>query len=477
MFEGFTPEDFDAYLEEKWASNMFTLPRRRVKEKLETLGKALSEELSTAGLVLLPRLSDEHPSLWNNKKVDTQWLFFSRDEEAQNKLSEIIDTERTLAATVADPTPLYRQVFLGVSLDRANLEVGLRLHYDAWVDRKNLLKLVGSEEGRARFAELRGSLPDHYEIGVAGEEMMAPRDLDDEAFAACAARLEEQGGWLFIGARMPRDQVAVLGADVAETALETFRLLIPVYRFVAWSPDNDAISMDRLVAEREQAIKASQAELDRERAEREAKRREQQALQAELRAEVEDRVLQEQAWRKREIAARRAAAAKSAAEKAEEAWAALQGPPSPPQDAGASEDSPSTVQPDSTSDMKIPPKPRSSGAKADSVGAPKDERSRSRRTDNRPASPARRAAQGSPRSKSGRPKPYRDRRPPRPRETIDADAEVAVGARVEVLRGFLKGRRGVVQDIDEKGQVKIAFGALSSRLARADVAALKPEGG
>jgi len=471
MFEGFTPDDFDAYLPEKWASNMYTLPRRRVKDKLDVLGKALSEELVAADLHLVARHSDEHPSLWNNKKVDTQWLFFSRDEDAQKELSEIIDTERTLAATLADPTPLYRHVFLGVSLNQEVLEIGLRLHYDAWVDRKNLLSLVGSEEGRARFAELRESLPDHYEIGVVGEEMIAPQDLDDDAFAACAARLEDQGGWLFIGARMPRDQVAVLGADVAETAVETFQLLTPVYRFVAWSSENDAISMDRLVAEHEEAIKASQAELDRERAEREAMRKEQEAVQAELRAEVEDRVRQEQAWRKREIAARRAAArtAASAAEKAEAAWAALQ---------SKTEDAQPEAQP---SDMKIPPKPP---AKADSVEPPRDERP--------PSLPrGAGASEGSPRTRprrdqrrerprsrgpEKRSKPYRDRRPPRPRETIDADGKVAVGARVEVLRGFLKGRRGVVQDIDEKGQVKIAFGALSSRLDLGDVAALKAEG-
>jgi len=454
MFEGFTPEDFDAYLPEKWASNMFTLPRRRVKEKLETLGRSLSDELSAAGMALVARLSDEHPSLWNNKKVDTQWLFFSRDEDAQKQLSEIIDTERTLAATLADPTPLYRHVFLGVSLDKDTLEVGLRLHYDAWVDRKNLLALVGSDEGRARFAELRASLPDHYEIGVVGEELFAPQDLDHDAFAGCAARLEEHGGWLFIGARMPRDQVAVLGADVAETALETFRLLIPVYRFVAWSPENDAISMDRLLAEHERAIKATQAELDRERAEREARRREQQVLQAELRAEVEDRVLQEHAWRQREIAARRSAA-KSAAEKAEAAWAALQAkaPEQPAAEARpAPEPEPEPVPVEQKKDDGPPSLAR--GARA-TEGAPRTSRDKRRE---RPA------------------KSYRDHKPPRPREAIDTDAAVAVGARVEVLRGFLKGRRGIVQDIDEKGQVRIAFGALSSRLALGDVAALKPEG-
>jgi hypothetical protein len=441
MFDGFTPEDFDAYLPEKWSSNMFTLPRRRVKDKLEQLGKVLADELDQAGLQLVMHLSDDHPSLWNNKKVDTQWLFFSRDEAAQKKLSEIIDTERTLAATLADPTPLYRHVFLGVSVSQDTLEVGLRLHFDGWVDRKNLLSLLGATEGRDRFAELRASLPDHYEIGVVGDEMVAPQDLDDGALAALAGRFEASGGWLFVGARMPGDQVAVLGPELLETAVETFRLLIPVYGFAAWSPENDAVSMDRLVAERQQVILASQAELDRERTEREARRMEQEARRAELRAEVEERVLQDQAWRQREIAVRRAAARAAAEREAAEAEAAAKSAPETDAKAAAEALFAKPAEP------AKPPEPAA-------------------------ATPAAQPSQR-PRQAAPRDRPPRRRKPREPRAKIDLEAAVEVGSEVEVLRGFLKGRRGVVQGVDEKGEVRIAFGALVSRLPRGDVAALE----
>ncbi len=156
MFDGFSSEDFDAYLPEKWSSNVFTLPRRKVKDKLDFIGRRLFEEFQAYGLALNMHLSDDHPSLWNKKKVDTQWLFFSRDEEARKKLAEIIDTERTLATTLIDPTPLYRHVFLGVSVNRDHVEIGLWLHHEAWVDRKNLTALLKDDDFRARFDEIKG---------------------------------------------------------------------------------------------------------------------------------------------------------------------------------------------------------------------------------------------------------------------------------------------------------------------------------
>jgi hypothetical protein len=48
-------------------------------------------------------------------------------------------------------------------------------------------------------------------------------------------------------------------------------------------------------------------------------------------------------------------------------------------------------------------------------------------------------------------------------------SDIRVGDRVEVGSGFLKGRLGIVQELDDRGGVRIAFGALSSRLDRPDV--------
>ena len=301
----FTAEDFDAYQEEKWNSNMFTLPRRKVKEKLGAMGQILAEELTSKGLSLVMHLSDEFPSLWNKKSVSAQWLFFSRDEAAREELTDLIDTERRLAATLADPTPRFRQVFMGVSVNRNHFEIGLRLHYNAWVDRRNLLNHLETAEGRETFKRLLGELPEHYEMELTDEESVSPPSFDDAGIDTILKSFSREREWLFVGARMPADQVPVLGADVVDTACEIFRTLIPVYRFWAWSPDNDAISLDELVAKRNQAIQASREEYDRERAEREAKHRENEETGLRLREEIEERVRQTQAWRQREIAARR----------------------------------------------------------------------------------------------------------------------------------------------------------------------------
>jgi hypothetical protein len=432
-FAGFGPEDFDAYLPEKWGSNMFTLPRRRVNDKLAVLGERFAAQLEAASLPLQMHLSDDHPSLWNNKKVDTQWVFFSRGEAEREQLSQVIDKERTLAATLADPTPLYRHVFLGIALDQQHLAIGLRLHHDAWVDRRNLAARLESEDGLDRFLELLGALPDHYEVGLVGGELISPSALDRERVGAFAEAFQAERGWLFTGARLPRDQVAVLGAEVVDTAVETLELLIPVYRFVAWSPDNDAVSMDQIVAERQEAIKATQEEYVRERAEREERRRAIEAERRELRAEVEERARHTQRWLERERDARRALArAFAAKEEAAETAATSEQP----------------IQ------VSAPPEaPAAEPARKPSTR----ERPRQRRDDRRP-----------PRhGGAGRPAPA-------PKVSAERMAVLHVGDQVEVLKGFLKGRFGVIQDIEEKGSLKVSFGALSSRLDADDVAGRGP---
>ncbi len=423
-FAGFTAEDFDAYLPEKWSSNMFTLPRRKVKDKLEAIGRQLFAELATCGLQLVPHLSDDHPSLWNNKRVETQWLFFSRDEGAQKKLAEIIDTERTLAANLADPAPLYRHVFLGVAVDCEHLEIGLRMHHDAWVDRKNLLTLLATEDGRCHFLDLLGTLPGHYEVGLVGGEIGPASGFDMDRLEDLTTRFGEGGGFLFVGARLPRDQVPVLGPEVEGVLVETMRLLVPVYHFVAWSPENDVVSMDNLVARREDAIRQAREQFGAQREEREARRAiEQQESQQRL-EDLEERTRLQQEWRARERFARRAAARIAAEAEA--------------QGEGASGPSPPARLAQPVRQAATPP----AAALPPAATAPQ---------------PVRKEPADRPRAE----------RPPR--VAPERAADVRVGDRVEVGSGFLKGRMGIVQEIDDRGGVRIAFGALTSRLDRADV--------
>ena len=443
----FQAEDFDAYLPTKWSSNMYTLERRRVKNKLENIGNILEEEIKNAGLTLIQHLSDEFPSLWNKKQVERQWLFFSRDEAARKELTNIIDREKTLADTLADPTPLYRHVFVGVSVSETHLEIGIRLHFDAWVDRKNLLNLMADTERKARFENELKNLPEHFEIGLDGEPLTTIGIIDSDGLDSLLSRFESEHGWIFIGARLPKDQVLIIGADIVESAGAVFRALLPVYKYVTWSPSNDLISIDEVVAAHNEAIKQSREELDRERRERENRLREREVIGLAMREQIAERIEATQAWRSREIAAKRAAFLKAQSESKEsdarakaEAMAASWGLGAKGKDGN-------------TSDAPAPPKSATAG----------------------PPKPRRQERFNKTTTKSDR--SHREKKPITPAtyqphhgsSETTGSSEIAIGHFVEVTKGFLKGRRGTVHEIDEKGGLKIAFGALTSRLEKNEV--------
>ena len=443
MFDGFSSEDFDAYLPEKWSSNVFTLPRRKVKDKLDFIGRRLLEEFKAYGLALNMHLSDDHPSLWNKKKVDTQWLFFSRDEEAHKKLAEIIDTERTLATTLIDPTPLYRHVFLGVSVNRDHVEIGLWLHHDAWVDRKNLTALFKDDVSRARFDEIRENLPEDFEFGAVGGDSVSLSKISPEQLGEMVLEFEKNRGWLFWGVRLKRDAAVEIGTGIIDRIAEHFRALISVYRFVAWAPSNDAISVDSIVARQKQERITTQVQHDLEREQREERRREEEEERVQLRREVEERARDDQAWRERERAFRRTQAKRSAARIARE----------------------DESDGESTAPVEKETTPAVVEARAKAVDDPGD--SQREKTD----SPTERRAQG---EKPGGDEVKSPRKSgpvstPASKVSEQRKAEIQVGDGVIVQKGFLKGQFGIVQNVEEKGDLKIVLGALTARVSLQDV--------
>ena len=462
--QSFQPEDFDAYLPTKWNSNMYTLERRRVKEKLERLGTVLAEGFDAAGLNLVRHSSDEFPSFWNRKQVDRQWLFFSRDEAARAELTDIIDRERTLADTLADPTPMFRHIFLGVSVSEESLEMGIWMHHDAWVDRRNFLNLCADKGAGSDLIGLLAALPEHFELGIDTGDMGSPKDFDAETLQSLGQAFEEDKAWFFLGARLPKDQVLVLGADIFAEAAEIVRTLIPVYRRIAWSPANDLISIDSILAERSEALKQSREELDRERAEREARIREQHAAGAAMKEEIAERIRETAAWRSREIAAKRAQAMKAAAQAREEDARAKAEAMAAQWGLGGSK-----------SEAKTPQTPTDQASeKASAETTPRrsnaEPRERSREFQGRSAGRDKGSRSDKPRFQM--PSREKEKKVSPSRYVVDVPhsapatlGEFSVGTHIEVTRGFLKGRRGTIQEIDEKGWVKVGFGMVSSRLA------------
>ena len=259
MFPGFTDQDFEAYAPNKWKSNVFNRERLEVKQKLLALGRELAGALVAAdGSPLACEASVEHPALWNHKQVEAQHLFFSRNEGARKELDKIIDRSRPMSTMLDDPTPQRNHVFLAVTIDHASIELSPKLHPDARVDRQNLERKLADQWKREELLELLGGLPEDYRVGVTGGTFHPARTVDAEQLKELLvelARPEAPGKahWWLVARQLPRANATVTGEALIGIARAELSRLLPLYHYVAWSRDNDFVSMREQLKQEKQA--------------------------------------------------------------------------------------------------------------------------------------------------------------------------------------------------------------------------------
>jgi len=264
MFPGFTKGDFDAYEPKKWKSNVFNRERLEVKQKLLSLGRELQGALTGAdGAPLAVDASVEHPALWNHKQVEAQHLFFSRNEDQRKELDKIINREKSIASMIEDPTPLRNHVFLAVTLEQNALTVSVKLHPDAKVDWQNLERKCEDHFEREKLLGLLHSLDEPFSAGIT-PELQPVRSLDDDALEQWVARLSAPQPMalpgtapklLFVGRAVPRDQAIGAGANIVAEVRASLSSLLGIYRFIAWSRDNDFVSMRETLQKERQAAR------------------------------------------------------------------------------------------------------------------------------------------------------------------------------------------------------------------------------
>ena len=251
-FKPFIAEDFDAYLPKKWQSNVFNLERFQVKQKLEALGRFLAPSLHAAdGSPLACEVSAEHPALWNNRTVKDQHLFFSRNQESRQELEGIITRRRTMAALIEDPSPLRNHIFLMVRLDHETLEVGLKLHHDASVDRENLRSKCQEFFVREKMVALIRGLPEGMMLRLGDTEGVPTASLDDETLVKHIEGLEAPEAWLSVTRQLSRDDELVGDDSFAEKIRECLTGVLPLLHFIGWSRDNDHLAMRKTLKKEE----------------------------------------------------------------------------------------------------------------------------------------------------------------------------------------------------------------------------------
>ncbi|MCA9670880.1 MAG: KOW motif-containing protein [Myxococcales bacterium] len=249
-FPGFSGADFDAYQPQKWQSRVFNLERLQVKQKLSQLGRTFAPEmLASDGSLLELELSNESPALWNQHKVECQYLFFSRNAAARAELDGINSRGRSMASLIEDPSPLRQHVFLGVRIDCDQVEIGLKLHSNAAVDRENLVRKLADHNQRERLAARLAELPAGFTIGLTGHDEVSVAGIDGAALTQLAADLGEADSWLSVHTTFSRDDAQLAEAQFAERVAELMRALLPVMHEIAWSRDNDCLSMSETLRE------------------------------------------------------------------------------------------------------------------------------------------------------------------------------------------------------------------------------------
>ncbi len=289
-----TDRDFDAYLPEKATSNAFTRPRLEVKQRALAWARAVTARLAEQGFAASVHATDEHPSLRNKRRVEAQWVFFWRDEAARDELDRLLESARSIADVIDDPSPYTRHAFLALRIDAGAIEVCFAVHPEAKVDIDNLRARLGAgaEHLAEELAKALQALPDQFEVragGESGEAMRLPcGDATPEQIAAVLDRCTNENVPLWIGWRVPR-AAALAHAEIVDDQLEDAVLaLFPVYRLIAWSRDNDRIGVEGEIEDRKAEQAKTHAEvvaLDEKWKAEQAAERERAALAARARAE------------------------------------------------------------------------------------------------------------------------------------------------------------------------------------------------
>lgn len=252
-FQGFTAADFDAYAQGKWSSNVFNIERLQVKQKLEALGRGLAPEMVAGdGAPLDMEVSAEHPTVWNQRSVDKQYLFFCRNKEARAELEGIISRGRSMASLVHDPSPLRNHALLSITVNQAGADLALKLHVDAAVDRDNLLRKSQDFFQREKLLALIAGLPEDFAFGtVADSNDPTPvRQLDDAGLQRTLDIFSEGSDWLVIEQHREAAAAVALTSTFADHAREGLTALLPVLHHIAWRRDNDHVSMRETLRER-----------------------------------------------------------------------------------------------------------------------------------------------------------------------------------------------------------------------------------
>ncbi|MEL6546968.1 MAG: hypothetical protein AAFQ82_20240, partial [Myxococcota bacterium] len=167
-FDGLKRDLFETYSEDKWTSNVHNLARMRGKDAMVQLADAVSATVGARYADLQRGHSDEIPNILNQKKVDSQWVYWTRNADEKKALSVLFEKLK-LDGSMLMSTPTHdKHALVGLRVNADELRVCFRIAASAQIDCRNLAAKLTKENYITPFIELLSELPEGFVlIGVA----------------------------------------------------------------------------------------------------------------------------------------------------------------------------------------------------------------------------------------------------------------------------------------------------------------------
>lgn len=241
-FEGFGPTDFEAYQPKKWSSNAYTLARRKAKDKLLSLGHAVTKRLKDQ---LGPRElhgSDEAPNVANGKKVEAQWAFFVRDGAVRQKLKPLLGGTNLSSGHLFDIALHQQHACLCLRLEESGFAIGFVVMPTAKIDRDNIGAKLGAPEHRKGLLGLFQELPEGARV-VFGEASSEVASISDEEISSWSTRIGKAEDRFAIELFIPKTDARLGEESFVEHASNLLLQFIPLADYLAWSEANDAAGL------------------------------------------------------------------------------------------------------------------------------------------------------------------------------------------------------------------------------------------
>lgn len=246
-FPGFSASDFAAYEEKKWGSNAFTLERIKVKEKLAGLQSLLAPLTTPHQESFAAHLSEEFPNIVNHKRVDAQWLYYTRTQTHAQDLAKFLEKTELKPDKIFNIAPQEKHIALAVVIDNAAVHVGLFIHPGAFVDRRNFAAKLTHTWDREKLKQVLGECDGLLTLGFDESERVVAREMELDAFGWLADTLASDERRFSVAHTFAKDDAIALGVGLGDTVVRLVSGLVPLYQFVAWSRSNDHIQVGQQI--------------------------------------------------------------------------------------------------------------------------------------------------------------------------------------------------------------------------------------